>query len=138
MSMKERFLSHIDVYKRKLGAMRPHGSLFAVAIALIVGGYLLNDGQGLRESHSLTTDPMPVTRTAVRGVDKSRTVDQPSIGIEPFNDASLRSCDEEFDHQDYEAAEAGFRFFLALYPGTPLSTQAQYRLGSSVSARIRK
>ena len=36
---------------------------------------------------------------------------------------------EEFDHQDYEAAEAGFRFFLALYPGTPLSTQAQYRLG---------
>ncbi|MES4785453.1 MAG: tol-pal system protein YbgF, partial [Nitrospiraceae bacterium] len=36
---------------------------------------------------------------------------------------------EEFLHKDYEAALAGFRFFLELYGRSPLAASAQYWIG---------
>jgi len=36
---------------------------------------------------------------------------------------------EEFRHKDYEAALAGFQFFLALHPQSSLSANAQYWMG---------
>ncbi len=47
-------------------------------------------------------------------------------------DASHRLYDrvmEEFRHKDYEAALAGFRFFLALHSQSSLSANAQYWMG---------
>ena len=38
---------------------------------------------------------------------------------------------EEFRRHDYEAALAGFRFFLELYGQTPLASSAQYWIGES-------
>lgn len=36
---------------------------------------------------------------------------------------------QEFVHKDYEAALAGFRFFLELYGRSPLAASAQYWIG---------
>jgi len=42
---------------------------------------------------------------------------------------SLRSVMEEYKHRDYEAALAGFRFFLELHGQSSLAPNAQYWMG---------
>ena len=56
----------------------------------------------------------------------------PSVAAPPIQDPSRHLYDrvmEEFQHGDYEAALAGFRFFIALHRTSALATNAQYWIG---------
>ena len=50
-------------------------------------------------------------------------------GCRRRSEAPLRSRGGRVRHQNYEAAETGFRFFLTLHPGSPLTANAKYWLG---------
>lgn len=56
----------------------------------------------------------------------------PSVAAPPMQDTSRHLYDrvmEEFHHGDYEAALAGFRFFIALHRTSALAANAQYWIG---------
>ena len=80
-------------------------------------------------------DPTPMDDVTATVITENWTkAVAPEIGMAAMaaDDAARRLYDhvmEEFHRQDYEAAEAGFRFFLTLHPGSPLSANAKYWLG---------
>lgn len=56
----------------------------------------------------------------------------PSVAAPPMQDTSRHLYDrvmEEFHHGDYEAALAGFRFFIELHRTSALAANAQYWIG---------
>jgi tol-pal system protein YbgF len=116
----------IEAYRHRFVWMLNRRNVF-VGIGLAAGLFLLlNAGRDLQHSHSLTMNEAG-----------SIVVDRPTDGLADMvkrhptgsDDPAKRLYDHvmrEFHHQDYEAAEAGFRFFLALYPDAPLAKHAQY------------
>jgi tol-pal system protein YbgF len=64
-------------------------------------------------------------------------IEQPRTGPDNRTKRLYHRVMDEFHHHDYQAAEAGFQFFLALYPKSPLATHAQYWVGECAFRRNR-
>jgi tol-pal system protein YbgF len=100
-------------------------------IAVPVAFYVLSDtNQTSRESDPMTTDEATAALIADRWtkafVDQ---IEQARTGPDDSTKRLYHRVMDEFHHHDYQAAQAGFQFFLALYPQSPLAIPAHYWVG---------
>jgi tol-pal system protein YbgF len=110
--------------------LKPMRYVFAITLVLACVLILFTVKQQLPDADQARMDDVTVT---VATGDWTKAV-APEIGMPAMatDNAAMRLYDHvtaEFRHEDYEAAEAGFRFFLTLHPSSPLSANAKYWLG---------